>query len=69
MKAVIKGKNLLVYCSSWNELDQFTKTNNIKCDFSGAFEWSGYSGVKTHDKEGKLVFWFKPEHLPELKFN
>ena len=70
MKAEIKGENLLVYCDFGKEAGKFIGLNEIGCHFSGTFEWQGYSGIRTYgDKTGKLIFWFKPEHLPELRFN
>ena len=71
MKAEIKGENLLVFCTTFKEQERFLENNRITCRWDGgAFEWKEYIGIRTYgDKTGKLVFWFKPEHLPELKFN
>jgi hypothetical protein len=70
MKAEIKGENLLVYCDFGKELDKFIDLNEIKCEWNGSFKWREYNGKRSYeDKTGKLIFWFKPEHLPELKFN
>jgi hypothetical protein len=70
MRAEIRGETLLVYCDFGKERDKFIDLNEIECEWNGSFKWQGYSGIRTYgDKTGKLVFWFKPEHLTELKFN
>ena len=70
MKAEIKGDDLLVYCDFDEELYEFIDLNNIKCQFSGTFKFNEYTGERTYDLKGDImVFWFKPGHLPELKFN
>lgn len=70
MKAEIKGDDLLVYCDFDEELYEFIDLNNIKCQFSGTFQFNGYTGERTYElNDDIMVFWFKPEHLQELKFN
>lgn len=69
MKAEIKGEDLLVYCNGWREIHKFENLNNIECIFNGNFRMREYTGTRTCSKNGELIFWFLPEHLPELKFN
>lgn len=70
MKAEIRGEDLMVYCKDSQEIDKFINLNKLECNFNGTFRFNDYTGERTYDLMGEIMhFWFKPEHLPELKFN